>query len=420
MNKTVLPSVLAGTVCIPPSKSAAHRAIIAAALAKGKSIISNIDLSDDIIATTEGCKSLGCDINIANNSRSVLTINGGLASNQNAAVDCRESGSTLRFLLPLACALGGRYTFTGTGRLPKRPISEYLRIFAGQEIKYAHPEDANLPLCITGKLRGADFMLDGRVSSQYVTGLLLCLPLLDADSSITIKGGLESRGYVDLSVYILSRFGIDVDAKNDCFYVSGNQKYLPQNLSIEGDYSQAAFFLVGGAIAGEVRIEGLAKDSLQPDSAIVQILRKMGADITRQNDTLIVKKSKLHGISVDVSQYPDLVPPLAIAAAFAKGDTNITGALRLRIKESDRLSALAYNLTQLGIKTAQTQSSLTITGGRAAKGKIDSFGDHRIAMAFAIAAAASDGGISIKGAQSVEKSYPKFFEDFKALGGYVL
>lgn len=419
MDKTISPSALWGSVDIPPSKSAAHRAIIAAALAKGKSVISNIDMSSDMLATIGACRSLGCAIDVVENGRCTLTVDGGLSTGKTTVIDCCESGSTLRFFIPIACALGGEYTFTGSGRLPVRPLDDYLRIFDEQAIKYTHPPDANLPLAVSGTLRGGDFVLDGRVSSQYVTGLLFALPLLDADSRITVRGGFESRGYVDMTVDMLRRFGVQADDMQDSFFIRGSQQYMPQNLSIEGDYSQAAFFLVGGAAAGEVRIEGLYENSLQPDSAIVPILQRMGADITRENNALIARKSNMHGISIDVSQCPDLAPPLAIAAAFAQGTTHITGASRLRIKECDRLSALAQNLSRLGIKTTETQNSLAITGGSINGGEIDSFGDHRIAMAFAVAATGASGDITVRGSQSVEKSYPGFFEDYKALGGKV-
>ncbi|MFA5675614.1 MAG: 3-phosphoshikimate 1-carboxyvinyltransferase [Christensenellales bacterium] len=418
MDKTILPSSLFGGVNIPPSKSAAHRAIITAALAKGASVISNIDLSNDMLATIGACRDLGC--NIAENGQNALTVHGGLSLKNNAFIDCLESGSTLRFLIPIACALGGKYTFAGSGRLPVRPLDDYLRIFDEQAIKYTRPPNAYLPLTVNGRLRGGSFILDGRVSSQYVTGLLFALPLLDTDSRITVRGGFESRGYTDMTVDMLRRFGVRADTQNDSFFIPGGQKYAPRNISVEGDYSQAAFFLVGGAAAGEVRVEGLRESSLQPDSAIVPLLRRMGADITREKDALTARKSSLRGINADVSQYPDLAPPLAVAAAFAQGTTHITGAKRLRIKECDRLSALAVNLSRLGIKTVETQNSLTITGGGINGGEIDSFGDHRIAMAFAIAAAGARGGVTIRGAQSVDKSYPCFFDDFMALGGKVL
>ena len=257
----------------------------------------------------------------------------------------------------------------------------------------------------------------GRVSSQFVTGLLYALPLLGGDSQIEVTGGFESRGYVDLTVDMLRRFGVEVQVEGNRFTMRGNQAYQPQHVAVEGDWSQAAFFLVAGAISGGVRIAGFDTDSLQPDSVITELLKRMGADISWEGDEFVSAPAKLHGIEIDVSQCPDLVPPLAIAAAFADGTTRITGAARLRIKESDRLSALAQNLSALGIKTEEQPDGLTIQGGVMEGGEADSFGDHRIAMAFSIAASASWQGITIRGAQCVDKSYPKFYEDLAMLGG---
>lgn len=421
MKLTLSASLLHGSVAIPPSKSAAHRAIIAAALAQGRSTIHNVDLSSDMRATIGACRCLGCAIDSnSQDGRCTLTVDGGMRRGEFAVIDCCESGSTLRFFIPIAAALGGNNTFTGSGRLPQRPIDAYIDIFKSQSIAYNHPAEANLPLTVSGQLRSGDFSLDGRVSSQYVTGLLFALPLLDTASRIDVLGGFESRGYVDMTALMLRRFGVQVDTDGDSFSIAGGQTYQPQTITVEGDYSQAAFFLVAGAIAGEVRINGLSEDSLQPDSAIIHLLRQMGADISRDGRTLVSRKSALHGTEIDVSQCPDIVPPLAIAAAFAQGQTRIVGAARLRIKESDRLSALAQNLARIGIKAEETPDSLTITGGMPTGGEIDAFGDHRIAMAFAVAAMGAKESITISGAECVDKSYPAFYEDLKALGGNIL
>jgi len=421
MDITVSPGTYHGTVTVPPSKSAAHRAILAAALAKGQSIIGNVDLSSDILATVGACRSLGCDIVIEENTHyTTLTVVGGLSLSGEAVIDCAESGSTLRFFIPVACTLNGTKTFTGHGRLPYRPVDAYLQIFDSQGIGYACPSDANLPLTVSGTLHGGAMSVDGRVSSQYVTGLLFALPLLREDSDICVLGGFESRGYVDLTVDMLRRFGVDIGVSDDIFSVKGAQRYTPCNILVEGDYSQAAFFIVAGAIAGNIRITGLDARSLQPDSAIVSIMRRMGADITEQDDALVVKQSALFGTEIDVSQCPDLVPPLAIAAAYAQGETRITGAARLRIKECDRLHALAVNLNHLGIQTVENDDALIVRGGAVHGGTIDTFGDHRIAMAFTVAAAGAKDMIRIPKAECIDKSYPKFYDDIKALGGNIV
>jgi 3-phosphoshikimate 1-carboxyvinyltransferase len=420
MDIKVLPGKLTGTLRVPPSKSAAHRAILAAALAHGESVIENVDLSSDIRATLFACAQLGCVAELAPAERyCTLEIHGGLKPQNGAVIDCAESGSTLRFMIPVACVCDGLRTFTGRGRLPQRPLDPYLRIFDEQGIRYTRPYGSNLPLAVMGRLSPGHFRLDGRVSSQFVTGLLYALPLLGGASGIEVLGGFESRGYVDLTTDMLRRFGIECACDENRFTVRGDQAYKPQHVSVEGDYSQAAFFLVAGAISGVIRLTGLEPCSLQPDSVIVEILNRMGADIAWEGDTLVSKPSGLKGIDIDVSQCPDLVPPLAIAAAYAEGTTRITGAERLRIKESDRLAALAQNLTALGVTAEEQPDGITIRGGRIAGGEADGFGDHRIAMAFSVAAAASRQGITIRGAQCVDKSYPKFYEDLKLLGGNV-
>ena len=416
MDVTIQPGSLSGAVCAPPSKSAAHRAIIAAALADGRSHIKNIDLSSDIRATIGACRALGIDMHMNGDT---LTVDGGKLKLTGAPIDCAESGSTLRFFIPVACTLDGEKTFTGHGRLPLRPIDAYLHIFDTQHMSYSRPPEANLPLTVSGVLRSGEFRVDGRISSQFVTGLLFGLPLLQGDSSIAVIGGFESRGYVDLTVDMLRRFGIDISVSGDDFFIRGKQHYAPQNIHVEGDWSQAAFFLVAGAISDGVRVAGFDADSLQPDSVIVQLLMRMGADISWEGDEFVSAPSKLHGIKIDVSQCPDLVPPLAIAAAFAEGQTHITGAERLRIKESDRLHALAQSLAVLGIHTDELPDGLIIHGGQPTGGNIESFGDHRIAMAFSVAAAGASSPVSIRGAECVDKSYPDFYENFKALGGKI-
>lgn len=421
MDVRVLPSALHGTVTIPPSKSAAHRAIIAASLAEGKSIIHNVDLSSDILATIEACKSLGCTIEVEDgHPYHTLIIHGGIRITNNVHIDCAESGSTLRFFIPIACALCGEKVFTGSGRLRERPIDAYYKIFDDQEMEYNKPEDKNLPLEVLDTLGGGDFVIDGSVSSQYITGLLFALPLLKVDSTITISGRFESKGYVDLTVSILRQFGIKIVCNDNGYYVKGGQRYNPQTYFVEGDASQTAFFLVGGAISGDICIKGFHRDSLQPDRVIVDILKQMGADIEYNEIQLCIKRSHLRGINIDVSQCPDLVPPLAIAAAFADGTTHITGAARLRIKESDRLQSVSNNLKCLGIEVQELSDGLIIHGGQMHTGEVDSYNDHRITMAFSVAATCVPEGVLMKDAQCINKSYPRFFEDLKSLRGKII
>jgi 3-phosphoshikimate 1-carboxyvinyltransferase len=416
MDLTIHPSRLCGNVAAPPSKSAAHRALISAALAQGRSRIEHVDFSSDILATIGACRALG--VNMAPDN-GALTVDGGRLHLTGQPIDCAESGSTLRFFIPVACTLAGEKTFTGRGRLPLRPVDAYLHIFDTQGLMYARPPGYNLPLTVTGALRAGEFRVDGRVSSQFVTGLLFALPLLPGDSVITVIGGFESRGYVDLTVDMLRRFGVVIGVDGDTFTVRGGQRYVPQTVYVEGDWSQAAFFFVAGAISGGIRVSGFDDNSLQPDSVIAALLTRMGADISWEGDEFVSAPSKLRGATIDVSQCPDLVPPLAIAAAYAQGITHIVGAARLRIKESDRLRALAQNLSALGVRADELPDGLVIHGGRPTGGEIDSFGDHRIAMAFSVAAAGASGPVVIRGAECVDKSYPGFYDDFKALGGEI-
>ncbi len=421
MNVKVMPSKISGSVTVPPSKSASHRAIIAAALAKGESVIKNVDLSSDILATIGACENLGCDIKMEKTGKyNTLYIKGGLGISQECEIECGESGSTLRFFIPIACALIGKKTFTGRGRLPQRPIDAYYEIFNDRNIAYTKPQGSNLPLTVDGALTSGEYIIDGSVSSQYITGLLFALPLLSGDSEITVINNFESKGYVDLTIGVLQQFGIDIARKDNTFFIKGNQAYKPQSYIVEGDYSQAAFFIVGGAIAGDITIKGLKQNSLQPDSSIIDILKRMDANIEQTDNGLLVKKSRLSGTDIDVSQCPDLVPPLAIAAVYAKGTTKIYGAARLRIKESDRLLALGDNLRSLGINARETEDSLIIDGGGISGGQVTSFNDHRIVMAFSIAALAGKQGIDILGAECIDKSYPGFSQDLRALGGKVI
>ncbi len=417
MNVTVYPSKLAGSFTAPPSKSAAHRIVLAAALAHGRSVIENVQLSSDITATVNACIALGCDITTEPSGRyNTIYIDGGLKPAMETDIDCAESGSALRFLIPIACTKEGKRTFTGSARLPYRPIDEYIRIFDSQGIKYKRPEGKNLPLTVEGKLASGEYTIGGGVSSQYITGLLFALPLLDGDSKITVTGSLESKGYVDMTLDTLRTFGVDIGVSGSSYIIKGGRQYKPQNMSVEGDYSQAAFIIAGAAINGDVEIGGLSPASLQPDRAMIDIMLRMGADIKQDGNALRVRKSQLHGIDVDVSQCPDLVPPIAAAAAAAQGATRIFNASRLRVKESDRLHAIAVNLKNIGIASEEYPDSLVIHGGDPRGGDIDSFSDHRIPMAFSIAALGSK-AINITGAECVSKSWPSFFEDIKTLGG---
>ncbi|WP_420829631.1 3-phosphoshikimate 1-carboxyvinyltransferase [Crassaminicella indica] len=420
----IIPSPLKGNVKIPPSKSLSHRAIICAGLSEGESHIENIAFSDDIIATLEAMKSFGI---IARNSEididgicSVYIKGKGKLELLRNQIDCKESGSTIRFLIPMAGLLGEKVTYTGRGKLVERPLDAYYKIFEEQDIAYYNHE-GKLPLSVEGILKPGIFNMKGNVSSQFITGLLFVLPILHKDSKIIITTELESKGYVDLTLDILKKFSIYVENNNyKEFYIKGNQKYKPTEYRVEGDFSQAAFFIVAGILGDEVVCKDLNVASLQADKAILDIAKKMGAKLCVSDDFIKVEKSNTKGIIIDVSQCPDLVPILSVLGALSKGTTKIVNAARVRIKESDRLKAMATELNKLGADVKELTDGLEIHGKEQLNGGIvDSWNDHRIAMALAIASIKCTGPVIIKNSDAVKKSYPRFWKDFEKLGGKI-
>lgn len=386
-------SILSGSLTIPPSKSAAHRALICSFLAGGGNV-SPIVSSKDMIATQQAISSLLCG---------------------NEIVDCIESGSTLRFMIPVAAALGKSVTFVGSGRLPERPIGDYLRLLPEHGVSC--DSMGGLPLKISGQLTAGDYSIAGDVSSQYITGLLLALPILDGDSKIILTTKLQSKPYVDMTIKVMADFGVVVEETDYGYFIKGNQNYNQRDYIVESDWSQAAFFLAAGAIGGDITLCGLDMNSTQGDKKIVDILAQFGADISIDGDKVCCKKSSLRGIEIDATDIPDMVPSLAVIASFAQGETVIRGAERLRFKESDRIQSVVYNLNQMGVDVCETQDGMIITGGGVKAGSIEGFNDHRIVMAFAIAGLFADGVTTITDCESINKSYPSFFDDYNMLGG---
>lgn len=406
---SISPAVLSGEIAVPPSKSAAHRAIICAALAKGVSRLSPPGNSDDVRATIGAFRQMGVRIETDGGA----TVYGG-AFRRSAEIDCLESGSTLRFLIPVTAALGIHTVFHGRGRLPVRPNRVLTDLLQRHGVEC---QGDGLPLSVRGQLPPGTYMLPGNISSQYVSGLLLALPLTQKESRILLSTPLESAGYVDMTLQIMREFGISVEKAELGYLIPENQAYRPHDFQIEGDWSQAAFYLAAGALGGKIRILGLSENSAQGDRAAVEIFRRFGANIRFDGSGLSVEKKRLKGIEVDASQIPDMVPALAVTAAFAEGVTRIHSAERLRIKESDRLSAIANGLQSMGIPVKEEPDGLLITGGFPKGGRISGAGDHRIVMAFSIAAAFAEGDSVITDYTAVSKSYPEFFDHFKTLGG---
>ena len=396
MNVIINPGPLAGTVRVPASKSAAHRLLICAALADGPTRIAIRATNRDIEATAACLRALGAGIERQGDYIDVSPI---AQIPGQALLDCGESGSTLRFLLPVAAALGTRATFTGKGRLPQRPnapLVEALRKH-GAEI-----DNDLLPMTVSGPLTDGRWTLPGDVSSQYVTGLLFALPLLDGDSAIALTTPLASAAYVDMTLQALRQFGITVEPTTTGWRIPGHQRcHTPGDVAVEGDWSAAAFWLAANAMGASVDVQGLDPDSVQGDRAVAGLLGRE---------------------AIDATHVPDLVPALAAVAAQLPQRTVITGAARLRLKESDRLQTVAAMLKALGHGVTVTQDGLIIDGGKPKPcgepiRTVDGADDHRIVMAAAVAAAHADKPVRILGAQAVEKSYPDFFRDFTALGG---
>ena len=419
----VYPSILEGEVKIPPSKSMAHRAIICAALSDGFCKIENIDYSDDIIATIDAMNSLGSKIVKYKDYIEVTGAYGNSADIEDIRViDCNESGSTLRFLVPISLLFKGKNKFIGRGNLGKRPLTTYYNIFEKQDITYSY-EEGKLNLIVGGELKPGIFEIEGNVSSQFITGLLFTLPLLNDDSKIIITTEMESKGYIDLTLRAMSDFGIEV-INNDYkeFIIKGNQRYKARNYRVEGDYSQAAFFLCADSLGNNVLCKDLDLNSLQGDKEVIDILERMNV-VFNANDIGVkgTTNGELTSTVIDGSQCPDIIPVLTSVAALTKGTTEIINAGRLRIKECDRLAAVTSELNKLGAKIIEKEDGLVVTGVEKLQGGVDvwSHKDHRIAMTLAIASTRCEEPIVIKDYECIAKSYPNFFEDFKTLGGDV-
>ena len=324
--------------------------------------------------------------------------------------------------------MGGRWTFTGEGRLPQRPLDVYRELLPAHGVKYQDPGEDFLPLTVEGRLEPGVFALPGNVSSQFITGLLLTLPLLSGDSEIVLTTPLESKGYVNLTLQAMERFGVTACRTGRGWRVPGGQRYRPHNLAVEGDWSQAAFFLTMAALApagAQVELAGLSRDSLQGDKACVELFEGFGLDLRWEGDLLLCGNPRagepfrgLRGQVIDAAQIPDMVPALSVCAALSQGETAIVNAQRLRLKESDRLAAMEAALTALGGKVLSREDGLVLKGVETLKGgRALGVNDHRVVMALAGAALGSRGPVTVTDAWSVRKSYPGFFDDFMRLGG---
>ena len=412
----------------PSSKSMGHREIICAGLAAGTSIIDNISMSKDIEATMRCLKAINVAVDeipsmIA--GRKALQISGtGHPMAAADSVDCGESGSTLRFFLPLGANLNCPLTFIGHGKLVSRPLQAYYDIFDEKFIQYFN-DNGNLPVTVNGRLTPGTYKLPGDVSSQFVSGLLFALPLLNGDSVIEITSPLESSAYVDMTISCLAKFGIKVENEGGLhrrYLVPGKQHYQAQDSRVEGDWSQAAFWTVGGSLGEGITCQGVNVNSLQGDQAVVDIMERMGAAISQTENSVTVNGGTTKATLIDAANCPDIIPVLTVLAAVSEGTTKIINAGRLRIKECDRLAAMTSELNKMGAAITEEPEGLTIVGkpeGLKGGVQVDAWNDHRIAMSLAIAAQKCAEPIRLTGAESVAKSYPTFWEDYKSVGGLV-
>ncbi len=389
MDVIVKNAVLNGMVNAIPSKSFAHRVMICDFLAN-KSFTA-LDFSDDAKAT-------------ANCLNAIL--NG-------QVLNANESGSTLRFLLPVVASIGGNFVFTGSQRLLERPLDELFSALNAHGVSVQKTDDK---IFVSGKLTAGEYNIRGDISSQYLTGLLLALPRLNGDSVIKLTTALESRPYIDITLEVLKNYGVCVEYTNDSFLIKGNQTFSGTS-KIEGDWSNSAFWLVAGVISGKVTVNGLNINSVQGDRKIIEIIKKAGGKISLVNDSVTVEKSNLVAFEYDFQDCPDLVPICAVLASKTNGVCYLKSVERLRLKESDRITSTLSLLTNLGIDAKYDNGALIVKGGAFSGGTVSSFNDHRITMSAIIAGLTAKNEVEITGAEAIKKSYPNFIDDLILLGG---
>jgi len=440
MKMTILPGRIAGEITAIPSKSHLHRLLIYAAFADKDTLIACRETeAEDVMATIDCLSVLGAVVGRNEDGFAVTPIDRGSLpkkSKKPIIFKVGESGSTLRFMLPIVCALGIRGAFEMKGRLPKRPLKPLDKQLEEHGIRLWREEDKEDVLHCEGQLKAADdYVLPGDISSQFISGLLMAFPLLEKPSRLTVTGNMESAGYVDMTLQAEEAFGQKLEVKhnyykndlNTRFDTRQNTEYIvsglgvytsPGRIETEGDWSNSAFWMCAGAMPrGNIKLKGLKRDTTQGDREIYKILVKMGADVSWDDDVIHVKEDMRHSTEIDARAIPDLIPVLAAVASVGSGKTIIRNASRLRIKESDRLAATTQTLKTLGADIKETRDGLVIDGVKGLKGGIvDVHGDHRIAMMAAIASSACIHPVTINGAEAVNKSYPDFWKDLRSLG----
>lgn len=413
---TITPSKLNGRVEIPSSKSLCHRAIICAALAKGKSTLTNIYESDDIQTTLNAVKSMGAEVKNLGHGKYSIDGTNTFSNHDIIRIDCRGCGSTLRFLIPLAFCTDADVIFTGRERLAKRSLKTYTDIFDELKADYNSSSNDSLPMTIKkGDLSGNIIELESDVNSQFLSGLLFALPLFPYDTEIRLPKAFKSKGYLDMTIDILEKFGIKIyNHKYMIFRIKGNQKYTPCNYRAEGDFSHAAFYLAAGALGNFIVCNGLDIKTKQVDKNIIEIIEKMNGKIVVENGAIAAIPTLLKGTEINISKNPDLLPAICVMATFAQGETIITGIDR----DKERAANVANQLNSIGATIIEQHNRLIIEGSdKISGGTSNTCDDHRIAMALAIASTCCENLISVEDSETINKSYPQFWEHFKSLGG---
>ena len=414
MKRSVKPSRLSGSVAAPPSKSVMLRAVAAAALASNGARILNPSHCDDALAALDIASSLGC--RIESTEKEVLIKRSG--SSPEKKLFCGESGLCMRMFAPVAAVQGGEFVLTGKPSLLKRPLGPIEETFESLGVK-CRSADGFAPMKIEGCLAGGIATVDASLTSQFLTGLLIALPIAAHESLLNVHN-MKSKPYIDLTIGMLEKFGIIIKRNGyQKFRIPGNQQYNIGEYEIEGDWSGAAFLLVAGATAGGISITGLDIESYQPDKKILNILESVGANIHTIGNRIAITGGTLKSFSFDASDSPDLIPPLVALACRCEGTTRIRGVSRLKHKESDREEALLEEFTRLSAKINVEDDSFFISGSRLKGGLVSSHGDHRIAMACAVAGLCAEESVIIEDSGCVSKSYPRFWQDMKELGARI-
>jgi 3-phosphoshikimate 1-carboxyvinyltransferase len=414
MERYLEPSELKGNIKAPASKSMTQRAIAASLLADGESIIHNPSYCDDSLAAMSIAVGLGARVEPQVNELKIT----GSAILKESKLNCGESGLAIRMFSPIAALYSAEITLVGANSLKKRPMS-MIEEALNQLGVHCKSSGGFLPLTIKGPLAGGKIEIDGSVSSQLLTGLLMALPLASKDSEIKVRN-LKSKPYIDMTIQLLNSFGISIMTSDyDLFRIPGNQKYKPYSYTVEGDWSGGAFLLVAGAINGQLCVKGLRNDSKQSDMAVLKALEIAGAKLTLGEDHIDISRSQLKAFEFNATESPDLFPPLVALASYCKGVSAIKGVTRLIYKESNRANTLKEEFGKMNIKIEIADDMMFVTGGRPQGARVESHDDHRIAMAVAVASLGASGKISIRDSQCVAKSYPHFFEDLRQLGALV-